>query len=326
MPFRQPPVSPLPDNLDLSGQTVVVTGATSGIGLEICRQLLPRHVATLVMAVRNSAKGEEVKAKLVAEHNTQQNRSVATIEVMTLDTSSYKSVKQFAKDFSARHTRLDILMLNAGISTFKREATADGHESMLQVNYLSNVLLLFDLLPVLEATAAATHRPSRVSITGSRMHTNFGMAKSGFPVTEHVLDYLDEPKTFDSLPQYANSKLLVTLFLREVADRYASDKVIVNSFCPGMVSTSMGDTLPIYVRVPVNIVKAMRARSAETAAWIALHAACVSSEETHGRLLGDKELYTDAYIGSDKSNAMQKSLWRATMEEMGRMTSLPEWA
>ncbi|KAJ6789736.1 hypothetical protein PWT90_06248 [Aphanocladium album] len=179
MPIRQAHVAPLPSTLDLSGQTALVTGASTGLGLAICRQLLQHHVTTLIMAVRNLSKGEGMKAKLLAESNLHKNSGV-TIEVMKLDTSSYSSTTQFTKNFLARHDRLDILMLNAGIGAFKRELTVDEHESTLPVNCLYNVVLFFDFLSVLEAIAAKTGKPSRVSITGSRTYSTSGITKADF--------------------------------------------------------------------------------------------------------------------------------------------------
>lgn len=292
MPFIQPPVSPLPPTLDLAGKTAVVTGASAGLGLEICRQLLQCRVETLVMAVRNVAKGEKVKAMLLSERSNQQD---IKIDVMALDASSYASTSSFAKEYSTRHDRLDILMLNAGISAFKRELTEDGHESTLQVNYISNVLLFFDLMPIMEATATKTGRPSRVSITGSRMYRKASLGKQELGPGQTLIGYLDSPETFGVMQPYANSKLLVALFVREVADRYGSDKIIINNFCPGMVKTGLGGELPVYMRVVVNLVQTIRARSVERGASIALHAACVAQEETHGQLLGDKALHRYIY-------------------------------
>ncbi|KAJ3499170.1 hypothetical protein NLG97_g535 [Lecanicillium saksenae] len=326
MPFRQPLVAPLPSTLDLTGQTALVTGASAGLGLEICRQLLRRQIATLVMAVRNVTKGEEIKAKLLAD-NYRHHKTSATIEVIKLDTSSYSSVAQFTAEFLARHARLDILMLNAGIGTFKREVTIDGHESALQVNYLSNVALFFDLLSLLEATATKSGKPSRVSITGSRAYNTSGITKADFVTSQSILGYLDSPESFNLVQQYANSKLLVALFVREVAERYASDKVIINNFCPGMLDTGMSDVLPVYLRVVANAVKALRARSAETGASIALHAACVATEETHGKFLADKAIYSgDTYIQSARGDELRRILWTETMEEVAKHTALPTWA
>ena len=158
------------------------------------------------------------------------------------------------------------------------------------------------------------------------MYETTGLATSGFPATKGVLEYLDAVATFSSLPQYANSKLLATLLVREVGQRYDSNKVIVNIFCPGIVSTNLAGGLPFYVRAVLSVIKYMRARTPETAASIALHAACVAGKESHGKLLGDKELHDDPYVGSEKCNELQKNLWKETMEEMAEYTSLPEWA
>lgn len=290
MGFRQPPVAPLPDDLDLNGRTAVVTGASAGLGLEFARQLLQRRVSTLILAVRNISKGEDVKCQLLSEPETKRINPGANVKVMKLDTASYSSVKGFAKEFRAANLDLDILMLNAGIGILKREITHDGHEMNMEVNYLSNILLLFELLPVLESTATRTGRPSRVSITGSRMHGTASVTKATIDSDQTIVQYLDSPEGFASFQRYGDTKLLVVLFLRELANHYGPDKVIVNNFCPGMVNTGMSDVLPIYFRAAVNLVKALRARKLEVGGSIGLHAACVAGAETHGKLLGDKKI------------------------------------
>jgi NAD(P)-dependent dehydrogenase (short-subunit alcohol dehydrogenase family) len=291
MPFFLPHVAPLPQGISLRGQTVIVTGASSGIGLEIVQQLLEHEASTVVLAVRNLAKGEAVRRSLLARDTIKAVNSNAVVKVMKLDTEDYKSVQGFANAFRAEHTELHLLMLNAGIGTLKHELTCTGHEKKIQVNYLSNVLLMLELLPLLNTTADKKGAPTRVSWTGSRSHgfTSLGK-KAPLKPGETLLGHFDSTESFVAFARYSDSKLLCVLFLYELRKHLVSDKVIVNSFCPAMVNTGMSEVLPLYLRLPMNAVKALRARSPEKAGWIALNAALVAGPESHGQFLADKEI------------------------------------
>jgi NAD(P)-dependent dehydrogenase (short-subunit alcohol dehydrogenase family) len=311
----------------LSGKTAIVTGATQGIGLEISRQLLTYKISILVLAVRNLPKGEAVRQTLLSDPAVKTANSNATIKVLRLDTENYESVQQFVSAFTAEFHNLHLLFANAGIGTAAKELASSGHEKNIQVNYLSNVLLTLALLPTLEATADKTGEPTRGTWTGSRGHKQSSLAeKLPLQKGEEVLKHLDTAHALPMFTRYADSKLLCVLFQLELAKYYSPDRVIVNSFCPGMVDTGMTDVLPIYLRVPVNAVKAIRARSPKKAAWIALNAAVVAGAETHGRLLGDMAVEEPwEWIKGEEGQRVQKMLWNETIDEMAGMVDLPGW-
>ncbi|KAI0425646.1 hypothetical protein F5Y09DRAFT_352111 [Xylaria sp. FL1042] len=111
MPFFQPSVPSLPPDLNFSGKTVIVTGATAGIGLEICRQLLGRRVSNLIMAVRNTSKGEMTRQTLLLEPAVKTANPNSTVRVMQLDMESYASVQRFASAFKAEFQDLHLVTL-----------------------------------------------------------------------------------------------------------------------------------------------------------------------------------------------------------------------
>lgn len=327
MPFIQPPVPPLPPGIDLSGKTAVVTGATAGIGLEISLQLLRFGVSNLILAVRNVSKGETVQQSLISDPAVRSINPDATIKVMKLDTENYSSVQDFASSFTAEFTDLHLLMLNAGIGTLGREFASNGHEKNIQVNYLSNVLLTLALLPTLEDTASRTGHPTRVTWTGSRAHKQTSLAaKLPLKKEEGLLKHFDEAEGIPAFARYGDSKLLCVLFQMELANNYTADKVIINNFCPGMVDTSMSDVLPVYLRIPVNMVKAIRARSPQKAAWMALNAGVVVGSESHGRFLADMSVDEPCdFVKSEEGRRVQKLLWNETCDEMEGLVALPLW-
>ena len=327
MRFFQPSVPSPPPGIDLSGKTAIVTGATAGIGLEISRQLLSYKVSNLVLAVRNLPKGETVRQALLSEPAVKTANPNATVKVLELDTESYESVQRFVSAFKVEFHDLHLLIANAGVGTAAKELANSGHEKDIQVNYLSNVLLTLALLPTLETTANKIGSPTRVTWTGSRAYTHTSLAeKLPLEKGEEVLKHFDTTDAMPMFTRYADSKLLCVLFQLELAKHYNPDKVIINSFCPGQVDTGMTDVLPIYLRIPINVVKAIRARSPEKAGWIALNAAVVASAETHGRLLGDMAVVEPwRFIKSEEGQRVQKMLWNETVGEMAGMLNLPVW-
>lgn len=191
MNFPQPKLTPLPPNIDLHGKTAVITGATAGIGLETAKQLLKLHISHLVLAVRNVSKGETCKREI------QRFKSQAKITVLELDMKSYDSVLSFSKLLQQQVPSVNILILNAGIGLMKLERSPSGHETVMQVNYLSNVLLIATLLPHLKASGEKTGQPSRITWVGSRMYFSSSLEKKApLEPGESLLGHMDSERFF----------------------------------------------------------------------------------------------------------------------------------
>jgi len=322
--FIQPKVTPLPTGIDLKGKTAVVTGASAGMGLEVTRQLLRLNISTVIMAVRNVAKGEGLAKQLRHEPRIQTHNPHAMIKVLELDVDKYDNVQRFAKKLREEIPVVDILILNAGIGLLKLERSPSGHDRTTQVNYYSNVLLIAELLPYLEAGAEKTGSPTRITWVGSRAFETTSFQKVPIKPKESVLEHMDKEEFFAPFQRYGDSKLLCLLFLYSLAPRLDPKKIIINMLCPGMVNTNMSDVLPIYLRMVVNIVKAIRARPVEVGSWIILNAALVAGPESHGKFLMDKTIAGDnAYVSSPAGQEVQKKLWDETIAEISQLTTLP---
>lgn len=288
--LTQPKVTPLPTGINLQGKTVLITGASAGMGLESARQLLILNASTVVLAVRNTVKGEDCKASLLADAAVKKHNRNPTVTVMKLDMDDYQSVVSFAAAVKQDLPIVDHLLLNAGIGILQMERSPSGHERTMQVKYLSNVLLLLELLPHLEASATKSGNACRVTWVGSRTHYKSTLSdKAPIQADETVIGHMDNPKYFFPFQKYYDTKMLCVMFLYELEARLSKDKVVLNMLCPGMVDTAMSDVLPIYLRIPVNVVKAIRARPVEQGAWLILNAMLVAGGDSHGQFILDKE-------------------------------------
>jgi len=130
---------------DQTGKVAVVTGANSGIGYEMARELA-RKGATVIMACRSQSKGETALAQIRAENPN------AKVELMLLDLGDLASVRRFADEYNSRFDRLDILINNAGIMMPPLGKTADGFELQFGTNHLGHFALTGLLLDLITRT------------------------------------------------------------------------------------------------------------------------------------------------------------------------------
>lgn len=210
----------------LEGRVCIVTGATSGIGKQTAIGLA-RLGAQVVLACRNPAKGEAVRGEITAQTGSHR------VEVMRVDLSEPESIRTFVGEFRVGHTRLDSLVNNAGILSFRRRLTSMGLETTFAVNVLAPFLLTELLLPLLKASA-----PSRVINVGSATHFS-GRVE---------FDNLQGERRFRFLRAYSNSKLEILLLSYEQARRLQGTGVTVNCVHPGAIRTGLYNGLPAGFR------------------------------------------------------------------------------
>ena len=206
----------------LAGRTVLITGATSGIGLVTARELAGMG-ARVILGVRDPARGAALADEI--------SRHGGSAEVLPVDLASFTSVRDAAARFAASTPALDILINNAGTAVARREVTADGHERTWQTNFLSAFLLTRLLLPSLRR---GTH--PRVVNVGSDAHRTGRI----------VWDNLELERGYGGYRAYANTKVALALFTRELARREPG--VDVNVLHPGAIATNIWKPLPAPVR------------------------------------------------------------------------------
>lgn len=229
---RQPPRSPfnsrstaeeVTEGLDLSGLTIAITGANSGLGYETMRVLALRGAHVIGIA-RTQANAEEACAS-IAGHTTP----------LYLDLSDWESVVRCADNIRAMNTPLDGLITNAGIMALPDLELVNGVEKQFAVNHLGHFILINQLrAPVLAAPQG------RFTLLSSVAHRR---AKNGIE-----FDNLDGSKHYDPWNAYGVSKLANALCARELAAQISHTNATANSVHPGVIATNLVKNLPAWQR------------------------------------------------------------------------------
>ncbi len=203
---------------DLSGRTAIVTGASSGVGLETAR-VIAEHGARTLLAVRNEEKGRAVAAEMTG-----------TTEVWTIDTSSLDSVRAFADRFRADGAALDILVNNAGIMMVPYATSVDGFELQLATNHLGHFALTGLLLDSLRAAETG-----RVVAVASNAH------RSGTIDMANLM--YENGRNYTPIGAYSRSKLANLMGAYELDRRLRErEESVVSVAChPGVSSTNLGN-------------------------------------------------------------------------------------
>jgi NAD(P)-dependent dehydrogenase (short-subunit alcohol dehydrogenase family) len=200
--------------VDLVGKRAIVTGGSSGIGVETARALASAG-AEVTLAVRDLDAGRRVADDIAASTGS------TGIHVARLDLADRASVAQFVADWSGP---LDILVNNAGIMATPELRTAEGWELQFATNHLGHFALTTGLH---DALAAAGH--ARVVMVSSVGHVNGEVLFDDLDFTAHP---------YDPWAAYAQSKTANILFAVEAAKRWAADGIVVNALNPGRIAST----------------------------------------------------------------------------------------
>jgi NAD(P)-dependent dehydrogenase (short-subunit alcohol dehydrogenase family) len=202
---------------DVRGKTVVITGASSGIG-EAAAMELARRGAVVVPVGRDPER---------LRRATERIGSAAAGEVgepLQADFASLVQVRRVGRLLLERHARIDVLVNNAGLVAGRRRLTEDGHELTIQVNHLAPFLLTALLEERLRASA-----PARVITTSSEAHRNGRLDP----------DDLDGERSWSSWGAYSRSKLANALFTQALARRLEGSGVSATCFHPGVIRSRL---------------------------------------------------------------------------------------
>jgi NAD(P)-dependent dehydrogenase (short-subunit alcohol dehydrogenase family) len=273
-----------PTNTNLVGRVVIVTGGNTGIGFECARQFLSYSVSHLIITSRSEEKGKTAASKLQARYPK------ATLEVWPLDMCSYDSIQKFVGRVESQLPRLDIAILNAGLVKQEFEIIPrTGHEEVVQVNYLSTILLSTLLIPLLKKKSPSAI-PGRLSIvsSGTTLLTQFPNSQQS-PLLKSFDDVKTSPPL--GLMTYSTSKLMGYMFVYKLADYVSADDVIVNLVDPGMTRGSdFNRELPKIVRGLISPLLRAVARNISDGASTYLDATVIKGKESHMCFVMDWEI------------------------------------
>ena len=235
--------------LGVAGKRVVITGATSGIGLAAAEALAALG-AKLTIVARNEAKASHAAARIQAAGRG------ATVDVLLAELASQASVRRLGAEVLDRYPRVEVLVNNAGAVYSRRRLTEDGVELTWAVNHLAPFLLTSLLLDRLINSA-----PARIVTTASDAHKGANIP----------FDDLNAERAYRGFRRYGETKLANILFTTELARRLEGTGVTATCFHPGVVASGFNRNNGPLMRAAMTLVGRFArspAKGAETLVWL----------------------------------------------------------
>jgi retinol dehydrogenase-14 len=257
-------------------KTIVVTGATAGIGLESALQLAGQG-HRLMLVGRSPAKLAQAAERV-------KDAGALEVDTFVADFASLESVRGLAAELRAKLDRIDVLVNNAGGVNDKRTLTADGLESTFAVNHLAGFLLT-ELVKDLVVAAA----PSRIVFTSSEGHYSGTMD----------FDDLGFERGYAIMKAYGRSKLANVLYTRSLAEELADVGVTVNALHPGAVATDIWSGAPWFAKPVLAVAKRFMRSPADGGATITFLATDPSVEGRTGGYYDDNALKEPSELAQD---------------------------
>jgi NAD(P)-dependent dehydrogenase (short-subunit alcohol dehydrogenase family) len=278
----------------LRGKVILVTGATSGIGLETARQLADMGAAVIGV-------GRNLEKSAAAAEQVRQESGNPQVEYLNADLSSQEQIRRLVEGFCSRYERLDVLVNNAGGFFNKYAETADGIELTFALNHLNYFLLTSLLLDLLVKST-----PARVVNVSSDAHRN---GRINF-------DDLEGKQHYNGWRAYAQSKLANVLFTYELARRLEGTGVTANALHPGFVATGFGHNNRDLVGWGTRLAQRLAARTPEQGAQTSIYlAASPAVEGVTGKYFVDEKPVPSSPLSYDQSVARQ--LWEVSAAMTG---------
>jgi retinol dehydrogenase-14 len=279
---------------DVGGKTVLITGATSGIGLQ-ASLALARRGARVVMVGRDRARTESAVAQVVAGSGSKE------VSHLLSDLSSLSAVRELAAAARARCPRLEGLVNNAGGVNKSRRVTADGIEATFAVNHLAPFLLTNLLSDRIIESA-----PARIVTVASVGHRRGTLD----------FDDLGYERGYSIMRAYTRSKLANVLFAAEFARRLAGTGVTSNSMHPGTVDTNIWSGAPFWVKPIIQVLVRPFFISAEKgASYVVDLVTRADLADVSGKYFEEGKRVDPSSAGRDE--ALAKRLWDVSASMAG---------
>jgi NAD(P)-dependent dehydrogenase (short-subunit alcohol dehydrogenase family) len=274
------------EGLSLSGKTVLVTGCTSGLGLETLRVLALRGAQVLGTA----RTADRARAACEAAGGA---RAVP----LACELADPSSVRACVAEVRRRGDRLDAIVCNAGIMALPRRETAFGVELQLFTNHVGHFLLVTGLVDRLADDG-------RVVVVSSAAH---GRA----PREGIRFDDLGAAKAYSPWTHYGQSKLANVLFAKELARQFAGTRRTANALHPGVIHTNLGRHMPRAANVAFGLVGPLFLKSVAQGAATQVYAAVhPDAAELSGAYLADCNVAAPRADANDP--ALAARLWKVT--------------
>jgi retinol dehydrogenase-14 len=277
----------------IAGRTVLITGATSGLGLE-ASVALARLGAQVILVGRDPRRTDAAVAVVRA-------RAGVTASSCLCDFASQGSIRELATAIRRDHSRLDVLVNNAGGANKRRTLTVDGIETTFATNHLGYFLLTSLLLDRIVASA-----PARIVTVASVGHRRGTLD----------FDDLGFERRYGIMRAYARSKLANVLFANELARRLTGTGVTSNSLHPGSVATNIWSGAPLWAKPIITLLLRPFFISAEagSAALVQL-AASPDLEGITGQYFENRRPVAPSPLAQDE--ALERRLWEVSAKLVG---------
>lgn len=270
-------------------KTALITGFTSGMGLVTATALAPNYA--LILVCRNLQKGELVLSQIKQQYPN------LVAQIYVADLSVMKSVKQVADEIKQQHTKIDVLINNAGLFIPTQQTSADGFELTLANNHLSYFLLTNQLLPLLQNALKA-----RI----------INVASEAGKIGKYEPHNINLENSFSGMQAYCNSKLFNIMFTYELAQKLEANSITVNAMHPGGVNTNFGNNvtgLVGFVFKKLGFLMRTPKQGADTIIWLATSP---DAEGKTGLYFKDRKPIKSNKVSYDKQACSQ--LWEQSTQ------------
>ena len=276
--------------VSMNEKTILITGATNGIGLVAARELA-KMGAGIVIVSRSAERCAAVTEQIKGETGN------SRVEYIVADLSTHAGTQKTAHEFKKRHMRLDVLLNNAGAMFMQRQLSADGIEMTWALNHLGYFVLTMLLLDTMKNSGAA-----RIVNVSSDAHRS---GKMNF-------DDLQMEKSYAGIAAYQQSKLANILFTYELARKLEGSKVTTNVLHPGLIRTGFNRNNGAVMSLVMGLLAPFSRNAAEGAQTSIYLASSPEVEGVSGKYFEDSKAVPSSPASYNRAAA--ERLWQVSLE------------